>query len=162
MSSTDPIFGMTVPDVPGDVPALGRLVVTDLATQNRRYFEWGLEPKNNVSTFLLDSDSMTTSGYAGVQATTTGAYDVGGGNNSITVSMLPNQPVAVVGTGNRTNIGTWRVRARVKVSRPSWRSIQRTITDTHVRLAWRVGDGPVEANQWTRSAPGQARRVAGD
>jgi hypothetical protein len=54
--------------VTGDVPALGRLIVTDTATQSRRHVEWGLEGPltyNSATSLLVDSDNMVTTGFAG-------------------------------------------------------------------------------------------------
>jgi hypothetical protein len=42
-TASAPVTTLEVPNVTGDVPALGRLIVTDTATQSRRFVEWGLE-----------------------------------------------------------------------------------------------------------------------
>jgi hypothetical protein len=54
VTSTDPMQTLVIADVPGDVPALGRLVVTDAASQSRRYVAWGME-----SRWLNDALSLT-------------------------------------------------------------------------------------------------------
>ena len=70
---------MEAPNVTGDVPALGRLIITDTAGQLRRHVEWGLEGPltyNPATSLLLDSDNLVTSGFAGAQTTVSvGAYD---------------------------------------------------------------------------------------
>jgi hypothetical protein len=73
-SSSTPFVAFEIAGVTGDVPALGRLIVTDTATQSRRHVEWGLEGPltyNSATSLLVDSDDMVTSGFAGAQATTT-------------------------------------------------------------------------------------------
>jgi hypothetical protein len=42
-TNSTPLQTLELPSIPGDVPALGELIVTDLATQVRRHVEWGLE-----------------------------------------------------------------------------------------------------------------------
>ena len=116
-SSSTPFTTIEVANVPGDVPALGRLIVTDTASQNRRHIEWGLENQyyNSGLSLLIDSDNMVTSGFSGAQATVTGAYDPNAtGNNAITISAVSGEVAAVCGTGNQSHIGVYRVKARVQ------------------------------------------------
>jgi hypothetical protein len=42
-SSSTPINAFEITGVTGDIPALGRLIITDTATQSRRHVEWGIE-----------------------------------------------------------------------------------------------------------------------
>ena len=140
-SGSTPVVTITVPDVGGDVPALGRLIVTDTATQARRDVEWGLENRTyDASTSLIvDSDNMATSGFSGTGTTRTGAYDPNAsGNNIIRASTVLGTPIAVCGTGTLTHVGTYRVWARCYVARRSQR----------VRLSWRAGDGRYVSNNW--------------
>lgn len=145
-SSSTPITTLEIANVTGDVPALGRLIVTDTATQSRRHVEWGMEGPdtyNSGTSLILDSDNLVTTGFAGVQATATGAYDPNAaGNNVVTASSLQilysTTPLAIVGTGNQSHVGTFRVKARVLV----------TQSTAKLRFAWQVGDGPFRANPY--------------
>jgi hypothetical protein len=135
-TSSDPLVTVTLAGVKGDVPAEGRLVVTDAASQARRHVEWGLEQRHyNAATSLIrDSASMTTSGFAGTTTTRTGAYS----SNGVIRATLYTQPIAVAGTGALSHVGTFRIKARV------WA----TTTDVRMRLAWQNGDGPFSTNPW--------------
>lgn len=140
-SSSTPFVTIEVASVPGDVPALGRLIVTDTATQNRRHVEWGLENQyyDNTTSLLVDSDNMTISGFSGATATTTGAYDPNAtGANSITASVMAT-PIAIAGTGNLTHVGSYRVKARIQAS----------VADMMTRLSWQQADGPFTSNPYT-------------
>src|SRR4029079_15250408 len=89
-SSATPFVTVTLASVLGDVPAEGRLIVTDAATQARRYMEWGLENRyyDPATSLLVDSDSMTVTGTGGSQTTTSGAYDPNAtGNNVIRATL---------------------------------------------------------------------------
>lgn len=50
-SSSSPFVTLEVANVTGDVPALGRLIVTDTATQSRRHVEWGARGAAHVQRF---------------------------------------------------------------------------------------------------------------
>lgn len=142
VSAATPMVTTEVASVPGDVPALGRLIVTDNATQARRHVEWGLEGPatyNAATSLTLDSDSLVTAGFAGTQTTRAGAFDPDAvGNNVIRASIPVIRNTAVCGTGTQAHVGTFRVKARVYVSS----------METRVRFAWQEGDGPFSANGW--------------
>jgi hypothetical protein len=136
---TTPLGTLEVTGVTGDVPALGRLIVTDNATQSRRHVEWGVEGLyyNSGTSLLLDSDSLVTSGFAGAGAVAVAAYDPNAsGNNAVSVT-LTTQTMAICGTGNQSHVGTFRVKARVYSDSKIW-----------VRLNWQSGDGPMTANAY--------------
>jgi hypothetical protein len=141
-SSSTPFVTLEVASVTGDVPALGRLIITDTATQSRRHVEWGLEGPltyNSGTSLLIDSDNMVTSGFSGAQTTKAGAYDPNAsGNSCINISQLLPVPQAVAGTGNLSHVGVFRVKARVFVQ----------VTTPEVRFAWRANDGPLTRNEW--------------
>jgi hypothetical protein len=124
---------------PGDAPAEGRLLITDTASQNRRYIEWGLESRwyNPATSLMVESDDLVTSGFSGSQTTRTGAYDVGGGNTVVRATLI-SSPLAVCGTGNLAHVGSFRVHARVYAS----------AAGQFVRLVWSEGDGPLRANHY--------------
>jgi hypothetical protein len=141
-SSSTPFVTLEISSVTGDVQALGRIIITDTATQSRRHVEWGLEGPltyNASTSLLVDSDDMVTSGFGGSQATTSGAYDPNAsGNNSVSCPLYSNA-VAVCGVGNLSHVGTFRVKARIN---PAFATME-------VRFSWRAGDGPMSANAWT-------------
>jgi hypothetical protein len=142
-SSSTPFLAFEVTGVTGDVPALGRAIVTDTATQSRRHVELGVEgpATYNASTSLIvDSDNMVVTGFSGVQAVTTGAYDPNAaGNNSITLSPIAGATTAMAGTGDPlSHVGVFRVKARV----------QSASLGNLFRLSWKAGDGPTNHNTW--------------
>jgi hypothetical protein len=145
-SSSTPFVTMEVTGVPGDIPALGRLIVTDTATQNRRHVEWGLESQyyNAATSLLIDSDDMVVSGFSGAQTNTiSGAYDPNASGNSSVFGTVSTSPTAMAGTGSLSHVGTFRVKARA------------TFTATipwEMRLAWQVADGPWSFNDWVPMA----------
>lgn len=141
-SSSTPFVTLEIPSVTGDVDALGRLIVTDTATQSRRHVEWGLEGPltyNSGLVLIIDSDSLITSGFMATQTTKTGAYDPNASGNSTLTATLPAYPVAVCGTGNQSHTGVYRVKARV------WSNAGST---TDFRLSWLTGDGVLASNPW--------------
>jgi hypothetical protein len=140
---TGPQVEVEVEDFPGDLPSdAAELIVTDTSSQSRRWVEWGAEyyhyDASLPSTLLLDSDSLTTSGYAGTQTTLAGAYDPGASGNSIISALVASSWQALAATGAQPHVGTFRVKARVN-SGPGGCHAQ-------FRLAWRVGDGQYETN----------------
>lgn len=137
-SSSTPFVTIEVASVPGDVPALGRLIVTDTATQNRRHVEWGVESQyyNSGTSLLVDSDNMTV--MSGIQTTRTGAYDPNAAGNNVIRATVYSTPSAMCTTGVLSHVGTFRVKARV------WASS----SDLRVRLTWQAGDGPFVSNPY--------------
>jgi hypothetical protein len=137
-----PVPGARATGIPGDIDALGELIVTDAATQSRRHVEWGLEGPltyNNATSLLVDSDDMVTSGFSGAQATTTGAYDPNAaGNNSVSLTLVAGTTTAIAGTGNLSHVGVFRVKARVQSGSLS----------NQFRLSWKALDGPMNHNAW--------------
>lgn len=146
-TTSTPFVTLEVANVPGDAPALGRLIITDPNVSARRHVEWGLENQYYVAggsqSLLLDSDNLTTTGFAGAGATRTGAYDPNAtGNNVVRITLAPFNS-AVVGTGNQPHVGTFKVKARVYYAP----------TGTYagaasVRFSWQAGSGSFTANDW--------------
>jgi hypothetical protein len=145
-ASTLPVVTLELTSVTGDVPAEGRLVVTDAATQSRRLVRWGLEsryyPTSSPPGLILESDSLVTSGFAGTGTTRTGAYDPGAAGSSVVRGTLARQAIAVCGTGVQTHIGTFHVFARV------WATVTTSGAITYLRLAWQDGEGPMRTNTY--------------
>jgi hypothetical protein len=142
VTASTPLVTLEIPNVPGDVKARGRLVVTDTASQARRHVEWGLEGPssyNPATSLMVDSDDMVTTGFSGVQAVTTGAYDPNAaGNNSITLTPIAGATTALAGTGNLSHVGVFRVKARVQAGS----------LGNLFRLSWKAGDGAMSHNDW--------------
>lgn len=148
-SSSTPFVTAEIVNSIGDVPALGRLIITDTATQSRRHVEWGLEGPltyDPATSLLIDSDDMITSGFGGTQATLSGAYDPNASGNSAIWITAQSAATAMCGTGNLSHIGAFRVKARV------WADL----ATTQVRLSWRAGDGPLSSNAWADHSGGSA------
>lgn len=144
-TDTKPLITLALTSIPGDVPAEGRLIVTDNASQSRAHVEWGLEQRNyNAGTpadLLVDSDSMSVTGFAGTQTTRTGAYDPGAAGNNVIRATLATSASAVCSTGNLAHIGTFRCKLRCYC----------TSTDVQVRLAWKDGDSPYSRNDYAQA-----------
>lgn len=147
-SSSSPFHTVTIASVPGDVPAEGRLIVTDAATQVRRHLEWGLEQLHYDSgtSLIVESDGMSVTNTAGAQTTRTGAYDPGAAGNNVIRATLWRGPVAVAATGNLSHVGTFRVKARVYGS----------TTGVYARLSWQEGDGSYHNNPYAQVPVGGA------
>jgi hypothetical protein len=141
-TTSTPFQVLELASIPGDIDALGELIVTDAATQSRRHVEWGLEGPltyNSATSLLVDSDDMVTSGFSGAQATTTGAYDPNAsGNNSVNLTLVAGTTTAIAGTGNLSHVGVFRVKARVQSGSLS----------NSFRLSWKALDGPMNHNAW--------------
>jgi len=139
VTNTDPMQIVTVSGVAGDVPAEGRLIVTDAATQNRSHVEWGSHAGTTAETstdLLLDSDDLTITGYAGTGTTRSGAYDPGAAGNSVIRGTTSPGWVAMCSTGDQTHVGSYRIKARIWTNGAA----------TQVRLSWRAGDAPHTSN----------------
>ncbi len=134
VTSSDPLVTLEVTGVAGDVPALGRLVVTDAASQARRWAAWGLEsrwyPTSSPPSLLIDSTSLVTTGYAGVTATRSGAYS--GASNNVISATLRTQVQAICGLGDLTHVGAFRPQLRFYAS----------ALTMGVRLTYQTLDGP--------------------
>lgn len=141
VTSSDPIQTVELSGVGGDVPALARLVVTDAASQSRRWVCWGLEsrhyPTSSPPSLIIDSSAMVIgTGYAGTTGTRTGAYS--GATNNVITSTLRTQPQAICGLGNRSHVGDFRPQLRFYAS----------ATTMAVRLVWQALDGPFRSLSW--------------
>lgn len=129
-TSSVPIITLTLEDVPGDVPGLARLVVTDAATQSRRYVAWGMESRwlGAAPSLIVDSSAMTAN--AGATATRTGAYS--GASNNVISATLRTQVQAICTLPNLTHVGLFRPQLRLYAS----------ATTMAVRLTWQALEGP--------------------
>jgi hypothetical protein len=137
VTNTDPMQVLIIENVPGDVDALGRAVLTDNASQARRFAAWALEsrylPTTSPPSLLIDSSGMVTSGYAGVTGTRSGAYS--GASNNVITATLRSQVQAICGLGNLTHVGEFRPYLRFYAS----------ATTMAVRLSFQALDGQFKA-----------------
>lgn len=144
-SGTAPLLTVDVPDVPGDVTAEARLVITDASSQARRWVEWGLEALHydpaHPSALFIDSASLVTTGFAGSGSALSGAY-----GGSVVAAPLYSQPTAVCGTGSLPHVGTFRVKARINAAS----------TDEYWRLSWQEADGAPISNAYVQPVAGTA------
>jgi len=142
VSGTTAVLTQVISSVAGDVPAEARLIVTDLATQNRRFVEWGLESRYLNQTTSLDvlAGSLVTTGFSGVAATRTGAYSTGA---AVVRGNLTVAPLAICGLGNLSHVGQFRIKARCYPVIATG-----VLTDLKVRLNWKSGDSALNANAW--------------
>lgn len=138
---------LTIPTVAGDVPAEGRLVVTDTAAVGRRFVEWGLENRyyNAATSLILDNESMTP--VSGVQSTAlnaSGAYKPGGATKGTIATTLLPEPTICCNTGVLKHVGTFQVKARVQAVVGA----ESQAENVHLRLSWQDGEGPLRGNAW--------------
>jgi hypothetical protein len=140
-TSSTPFVTKEVTYLNGEVSALGRLIITDTATQPRRHAEWGLEGPDTydpATSLMVDSDDVTILG--GTQTVTSGGYDPNAtGNNSITITPPSTGITALCSLPNLAHVGVFKVRGRF------WRNGN---FGPQVRLAWQTGSGPLAHNSW--------------
>ncbi len=132
VTSSAPLITLELADIPGDVPALGRLVTTDAASKDRRYVAWGMEsrhyPISSPPSLIVDSSAMTP--LAGATATRSGAYS--GASNNVISATLRTQLQAICSLPNLSHVGLFRPQLRFYAS----------ATTMQIRLTWQALDGP--------------------
>jgi hypothetical protein len=130
--------------VPGSAPALVDLTVDDVTGTNRDFFEYGLDDSYNpysASQVLVDSPGeVTTSGFAGVNASRTGAYSATGSETNVIRMTVYTRPLALC-SFDTAAVGKTRVRARFYGG---------SELSTYVRLSWRIGEGSFSNNSWVK------------
>lgn len=136
---------LTVPTLAGDIPAEGRLVITDTAAVGRRYVEWGLENRYyNASTSLIEAaEAMTPVGGVRSEAANTGAYSPSSTKKTIATTLV-NEPTICLNTGVLKHVGSFRVKARVQVVLGA----ESLAEKVKLRLSYQDGEGPLRANAW--------------
>lgn len=123
--------------IKGDVPAEGRMVVTDNATKNRRFLEWGgdvVDSKAGNPSLVIEGGSFTVTGMAGEASTRAGAVSTG---TKVVKSSVLTFPVTVCSSGSIKNVGSYRMKLRVQAT-----------GGASLRAAYRVGEGPLTSGQW--------------
>jgi len=129
--------------IPGDVPALGRLVVTEGAGADQAWCVWGAQAETydpaSTAALFYEAESRTPLGSAAV-ATVSGASG-GASRNVVTETWLSAfwtgvlSTRAVGGGAHLTHVGDYRVLARIL--RPSTNDSAATVS---LRLEWALGD----------------------
>ena len=132
-----PIDDLEIPDIPGHLDAWLELTLQDGSSQSRRHIEIGIQEDYNPGSpepLLLNlASGLTVSGFAGTSTTLGGSYSTNVANATLTSS-----PVVVCGTTAQPHKDRWKVRCRCYSIIPGAR----------VRLAWKVGDGPIARERW--------------
>lgn len=138
--------------VGGHVPAEGRTVVTDKATQKRRYVEWGREvvlAEGGNPSILIKADDLVISGYgAKEKKAATNDYST----NSIYGNAFTSPEVAFA-TPVLSNVGSYRVKLRVQEVFAFFSGFR---AELMWRVAYRVGDGPwgyPNSGEWQGPTP---------
>lgn len=132
-TASTPIVTVTQASVTGDVPAEGRLVVTDMASQSRRHVEWGLQWRYYDAATALQINKTDMTALGATSGTVAGSY-----NANVWSLNCGLQAAGMVATGSLGHVGTFRVKARVY-----------GLAGHRVRLTWQEGDGPFTANPYT-------------
>jgi hypothetical protein len=93
---------------------------------------------------------MVTTGFMGAQTTRTGAHDPNAAGNSVIRATLTPlaTPLAVCGLGNLGHVGNYRAILRCY---PNTSGLTAS-TGFKIRLSWKEGDGPLQANAWVSPA----------
>jgi hypothetical protein len=141
VSIPGPIGDLLVDDVPGQVPALAELTLTDGSTQTRNHVEVGVQHRYDpakAEPIRLDAVTQVT-GLAGASNTRAGSI----ATNVLRAGMTTT-PVAVCVAEDQPHDGRWKVRARLWPDK----------IDTKVRLSWRAGTAPFAREKWV-TIPGE-------
>ena len=135
----------TISGVKGDVPAEGRLVVTDSAAVGRRFVEWGVQNRyyDAATSLIRDNEEMTAVGGAPSEAANTGAYKPSGTKGTIATTLFP-EPTICCNTGTLKHVGVFRVKARVQAVSGG----EGIPEQVHVRMSYQDGESPFRANDW--------------
>jgi hypothetical protein len=116
--------------VGGDLPAKARAIITDKATQDRRYLAIGQQvvESEEQPTALLTAASLVTTNFSGASKTRSGAYS----EEKVIRATAVSSPTVMCGTGDIEHIGPYRIRARVYAGSE----------DARFRISYKNGDGP--------------------
>jgi len=136
-TSSAPLQEQVIEGVEGDVPAEGRLIVTEKSGIDRRHMEWGLD--QNSGTLLLTAAALPVAGFSGTLTTHSGAY----ASEKVIRAIAVGSAIPMCGTGNLSNVGSYRVKARIFPTSESAR----------FGISYKVGDGPLKSLSFVE-APG--------
>jgi hypothetical protein len=134
-----PIDWFEVQSIPGHVPALGELTLTDTSSQARNHIEVGVQHRYiPASAEPIQRNAVTQiTALAGTSNTRAGSLAT-----NILRAGISTTPVAVCVADGEPHSGKWKIRARL------WPSA----VDTKVRLAWRAGSAPFTREKWVTIA----------
>lgn len=124
-----PLYIAACDEIPGDVPALGVLVVANGSTTNKQYLRWGCEQEPGAGTALFfEAESLTPLGASTV---VTRPPILGGpsGNKEVQSATIGSDYLAVLTTGKLTHSGGYRALARIAGT-----------SGSSVRWQWGTGD----------------------
>lgn len=128
---TLPALSFTESTIPGDVPALGRLVISNLTATAQRAVVWGL---TSIDAIATPSWIEAESGVLGSGAAATAVAGASGsGNNTATIASL-SSTLATVFTYEAERRGDYRVFARLRVPNTNAGTVS-------VALVWTSTDG---------------------
>ena len=140
VETTLPALVFTEASIPGDVPALGRLVVDEDDAEDQLTVMWGVRSRNYSAAatagLFWQAEALTpVSAGAATVAGPSGAH--GSGSNTIEATALTTEWQDVlkstVGSTYFTHVGAYRVIARVQADSANAGSVQ-------VRASWGLGD----------------------
>lgn len=159
VETTLPWLIFTEASIPGDVPALGRLLIDNDAGSTRQYFVWGQQSRyyDAAATAALFYQAESCALGTGTSAVAGPAGASGAGSNvarNTTLSTSPTSPgIIYLGTSStaQTHVGTFRVFARV----------QPPNTNTGV-LSFRVGWLPYTSYSTTSANFNETRVLSND
>ncbi len=139
-ASTDPMQVVYVPDIRGDVPARGRVVLSEEEGNARRYAEWGQdvvasEIGNPDLELEADKDLIVT-GYSGKLV----AFGLSAHSTEVVQATLTQMPLVLCSTGPIEHIGSYHQVLRCRAAGEG----------ALFHVTYRVGDGP-----WVKTLPWQ-------
>jgi hypothetical protein len=127
--------------VPGDMPALGRMLVTNLEGKAQQDAWWGLRQRfyssNANADLFYEAESRTPLGGFALAAGPAGAS--GAGNNTLKGRVRPAwmaimSTQAAGGGAHLQHVGSYRVLVRIQ------RPLGNSASETGIKLQWAVGD----------------------
>ncbi len=136
-SGAEPLQVAYVGEIESDVPAEAELLVTDAATQDRRYLVWGRDlvtgEEGNPASLLVAKD-FETEGFTGSVTTRSGAYS----EEKVVRGTAISQATTLCSSGVIADVGSFRMLGR----------FYSASSDARVRLVYRSGDGPLIPLDW--------------
>lgn len=137
--TTLPVLTALEDDVPGDVPALGRLLITEPSGQTQKHVIWAIQSQHYDAAATADLFYQAEACTAGLASTAVGpAGASGGGSNTMKDTALATtwrQSFSKIGT----HVGDFRIFARVHVPSANAGTVS-------VYVKWRAGEGPHNTN----------------
>lgn len=138
--STEQFQTVYIGGIGGDVPAEARMIVTDKATQLRRFIEWGqdlVESETNPS-IRLKGEVLSVTGTSSTKVAKAGSIS----GEVIKATLLYGVPITVCTTGPIANVGTYRVKPRVFVESTQTGPI------CALRISYKIGEGGETKRKW--------------